>query len=213
MYTGLLHTHKLVVVLFLLIYIIKTVLLLIGKTENLETFAKKVKVPEMIISFLFLITGGIMLFQLPEIKILLIVKIIAVFTSIPLAVIGFKKKNKILAVLSLVLIFATYGLAEMNKRRVELAPVSDEIVTNTEDATYNALAHGKAIFEANCIACHGAAGDLNAVGAKNLQTSELTDEEVATVIKNGKNAMPPYSKVLNESEVEALVEYVKSLRK
>ena len=93
MFTGLLHTHKLVVVLFLLIYIIKTVLLLIGKTENLEVFTKKVKVPEMIISFLFLVTGAVMLFQLPEIKTLLIIKIVAVFASIPLAVVGFKKKR------------------------------------------------------------------------------------------------------------------------
>ncbi|MEM1137750.1 MAG: hypothetical protein AAGI07_18065, partial [Bacteroidota bacterium] len=79
MYTGLLHTHKLVVVLFLLIYLIKTVLLLIGKKDNLDTFSKKVKIPEMVISFLFLITGAVMLFQLPEIKILLIIKIVAVF--------------------------------------------------------------------------------------------------------------------------------------
>ncbi|UZR93343.1 c-type cytochrome [Chondrinema litorale] len=213
MFTGLLHTHKLVVVLFLLIYIIKTVLLLIGKTENLEMFTKKVKVPEMIISFLFLVTGAVMLFQLPEIKTLLIIKIIGVFASIPLAVIGFKKKNKLLAVLSLILLFGAYGLAEVNKRRVAIAPVSADVVTDEADASYDPLVHGKAIFETNCVACHGPAGDLNAVGAKNLQTSELSDEEVSTVIRNGKNAMPPYGKVLNETEVDALVEYVKSMRK
>ncbi|MBT32992.1 MAG: hypothetical protein CMO01_25315 [Thalassobius sp.] len=213
MFTGLLHTHKLVVVLFLLIYIIKTVLLLIGKTENLEVFTKKVKVPEMIISFLFLVTGAVMLFQLPEIKTLLIIKIVAVFASIPLAVVGFKKKNKLLAVLSLVLLFGAYGLAEVNKRRVELTPVSEGVVTDKADASYDPLVHGKAIFETNCVACHGPTGDLNAVGAKNLQTSELSDEEIGTVIRNGKNAMPPYGKVLNETEVAALIEYVKSFRK
>jgi len=213
MYTGFLHTHKLVVVLFLLIYLLKTILLLTGKKDTLATFTKKVKVPEMIISFLFLATGGYMLSQLPEIKTLQYIKLIAVFGSIPLAVIGFKKQNKLLAVLSVLLIIAAYGLAEVSKRRVEKVPVSAEVITDANDASYDALVHGKAIFNANCVICHGENGDMQKVGAKNLQTSALSDSEVQTIILNGKNSMPPYNKILNETEVEALVQYVKSFRK
>jgi len=54
---------------------------------------------------------------------------------------------------------------------------------------------------------------MQKVGAKNLQTSALSDSEVQTIILNGKNSMPPYNKILNETEVEALVQYVKSFRK
>lgn len=213
MYTGFLHTHKLVVVLFLLIYLLKTILLLTNKKETLASFTKKVKVPEMIISVLFLATGGYMLSQLPEIKPLIWVKLGAVFASIPLAVIGFKKQNKVLAVLAILLIVTAYGLAEMSKRRVEKVDVATTIVTDASSSDYNALAHGKALFNANCVICHGENGDMQKVGAKNLQTSELGDSEVKSIILNGKNSMPPYKKILDETEVDALVQYVKSFRK
>ena len=95
MESGIRLTHLLVVVLFILIYLIKTTLLLLNKQETLMKFSKMVKVPEMIVSILFLVTGIYMLTQVPEIKSLLIIKIVAVFLSIPLAVIGFKKQNKI----------------------------------------------------------------------------------------------------------------------
>ncbi len=213
MYTGFLHTHKLVVVLFLLIYLLKAILLLTNKKDTLASFTKKVKIPEMIISVLFLATGGYMLAQLPEIKTLQWVKLAAVFASIPLAVIGFKKYNKALAVTAVLLIVAAYGLAEVAKRRVEKVAVADEVVTNASAANYDALAHGKALFNANCVQCHGQNGDMQKVGAKNLQTSQLSDTEVQNIILNGKNSMPPYSKVLDGSEVDALVQYVKSFRK
>jgi uncharacterized membrane protein SirB2 len=117
MYKGLFYTHLISVNLFLLIYLVKTILLVANKEEALTKLTKGVKVPEMIISVLFLITGVYMLTQLPAINTLLIIKIIAVFASIPLAVIGFKKKKKALAVVSFVLIVAAYGLAEMSKKR------------------------------------------------------------------------------------------------
>lgn len=94
METGIRHTHILSVILFLAIYLIKTVLLLMNKNEALAKFTKVVKVPEMIISTLFLATGVYMLTQVPEIKSLLIIKIVAVVASIPLAIIGFKNKTK-----------------------------------------------------------------------------------------------------------------------
>ncbi|WP_020533852.1 c-type cytochrome [Flexithrix dorotheae] len=213
MYTGILHTHKLVVVLFLLIYLVKTFLLLSGKKEALQGFTKKVKVPEMIISFLFLGTGLFMIFQIPEIRTLLIIKVILVFASIPLAIIGFKKMNKGLAALSFLLLVGAYGLAEINKRRIEKKPISGEIVSDANAEGYDAVVHGKALFMANCVACHGENGDLQNVGAKNLQEAQSSEAEVSEIIMNGKNAMPPYKKILSEDEVQALVKYVFSLRK
>ena len=91
MYKTIFYSHLVSVILFLLIYFIKTVLLLANKNEGLAKFTKTVKVPEMIISTLFLLTGIYMLTQIPEIKTLMIIKIIVVLAAIPLAIIGFKK--------------------------------------------------------------------------------------------------------------------------
>ena len=116
MYSIILKTHFIVVTLFFIIYLIKTILLLASKNEALASFSKKVKVPEMIISFLFLATGIYLMTQV-EIKPLLIVKITIVFLSIPLAVVGFKKGNKGLATLAFLLIVGAFGIGEMMKKK------------------------------------------------------------------------------------------------
>ena len=113
----LLLIHKICVTAFLVIYLIKTILLLSGAQSALDRFAKIFKVPEMIISTGFLVTGIWMYTQIGAIKSMQIIKLVAVVASIPLAVIAFKKKNKALAVLSFVLILMAYGLAEMSKKQ------------------------------------------------------------------------------------------------
>jgi len=211
MYTALLHTHKLSVVLFLLIYLVKGILLLINSPAQ-ERVKKILKVPEMILSFLFLATGIGMLAQIAEVKTLLIIKIVVVFASIPLAVIGFKKGKKALAVLSILLLITAYGLAEMSKRKIEKKDV-DTSISDVSATSYDAVLHGKALFEANCVACHGADGKLMLSGAKDLTLSQSTDEQISQTIQNGKNAMPAYKKVFDEKEVNALTQYVKTFRK
>ena len=71
-------THFVVVTIFFLIYLIKTILLVANKKEQLQNFTKKIKVLEMIVSFLFLGTGIYMMTQV-EITSLLIIKISMVF--------------------------------------------------------------------------------------------------------------------------------------
>src|ERR1700740_3864006 len=112
-FTILLKTHFVVVTIFFLIYLIKTILLLANKNEQLQSFTKKVKVIEMIVSFLFLATGIYLMTQIPEIKPILIIKITIVLLAIPLAIVGFKKGNKGLATLSFILILAAFGMGEM----------------------------------------------------------------------------------------------------
>jgi L-cystine uptake protein TcyP (sodium:dicarboxylate symporter family) len=104
MESGIRLTHLLVVVLFILIYLIKTTLLLLNKQETLMKFSKMVKVPEMIVSILFLVTGIYMLTQVPEIKSLLIIKIVAVF-----AIMGkdFMNPETIVIALGLTVILST----------------------------------------------------------------------------------------------------------
>lgn len=200
---GIRHTHLLSVILFLLIYLIKTVLLLSNKNEGLAKFTKVVKVPEMIVSTLFLATGIYLLTQIPEIKSLLIIKIIAVLISIPLAIIGFKKKNKVLAVLSLLLIIGAYGMAEMSKKQKSK---SMETISGSN-------LNGQELFNASCISCHGADGKLGLMEASDLSISTMELTAKIEIIKNGKGAMTPFAEILTEEQIKAVAEYSESLKK
>ncbi|RMG67193.1 MAG: hypothetical protein D6722_13605 [Bacteroidetes bacterium] len=212
MYTGLLHSHRLVVILFLLLYVIKLGLLLLNREEALAKLTRYTRIPEMVLSVLFLLTGGIMLTQIAQITPLLLVKIGAVLASIPLAVIGFRKKNKLLGALSVLLILGAYGMAEANKIGVNQEPLTG-IETDPAAADYDQGTHGLAIYARNCAVCHGADGTAGGSGAKNLQVSTLSDADIMSLLMEGKNSMPAYAKVLNEAERKAVLTYVKTLRK
>lgn len=210
MYKGIFYTHLVSVILFLLIYLIKTSLLLANKEEALTKFTKSVKVPEMIVSTLFLLTGIYMLTQLPIINTLLIVKICIVFISIPVAVVGFKKKKKALAVLSFLLIVMAYGLAEMSKKRMNRTTIKTE-TKHVEDGAQ--VIDGKTVFEANCTSCHGADGKLGLLGSPDLTTSVLDINSKVEIIRNGKGAMQPFGGLLTDEEIQAVANYVESLKK
>ncbi len=203
-YIGLYHTHKTVVVLFLLIYLIKTILIFVNQ-DALTKFTKIIKIPEMMISFGFLATGIGMLVMWPEVRMLQVIKLVVVFISIPVAIIGFKKQNKPLALLSLVLIIGAYGLAEVNKRKFKVEKPQYEA-----RATLSIL--GKQLYNGNCIICHGADGKLGQAGAKNLAISKLQKNEIIEIVTHGKNSMPPYKKYFDEKEIEAVADYVLTLR-
>ncbi|MEZ4827293.1 MAG: SirB2 family protein [Bacteroidia bacterium] len=213
MYTGLLHTHRLVVILFLLLYLIKAVLLLMNRKETLETFSRRFRIPEMIVSGLFLLTGIGLLLKTAEISPILVAKIVVVLAAIPLAVIGFRKENKILASLSVVFLIAAYGMAEMKKTGVNAAPLSAEVVTDPSNSSYDIVAHGKALYERNCIVCHGAAGNLQGSGAKDLTITQLDANAMKTLIQKGKNSMPSYEKLYSEQETDAVIRYIQQLKK
>lgn len=196
-------THRIVVSLFLLIYLVKTILLLMNKSEGLKSFSRLIKVPEMIVSALFLLTGiwlTINLFPKPGINMLYVIKITLVLASIPLAVIGFKKGNKMLAILSLLCIILGYGLAEMSKKKRE----KGEIATTAAD--------GKEMFEATCISCHGENGKLMMSGASDLSVSGINRDSVISVITNGRNTMLPYQSAYSAEQIEKLADYVITLR-
>lgn len=204
MYTGLLHSHKLFVLLFVLHYTIKLVLLLMNKKETLEKYSKPTRIPEMIISTGFLVTGVWMMMTGTAFTTLIVVKLLCVFSSIPLAVIGFKRSNKLLATLAVVLIFMSYGLAEMNRAKKAGGKIDTSSIENPIEA-------GKLIYTNSCVTCHGADGNLGLSGAKKLPETTLTREEQIALIKNGKNAMPAY-KNLTDAQVEAVVDYVATMK-
>lgn len=196
MATGMLHSHTLFVVLFTLIYLIKTILLLSDRDELLEKFKKKTKVLEMIVSFGFLGTGIFLLTQLPVISYLMIIKLVLVFLSIPLAVIGFKKKNKVLATLSFFLIVVSFSLAYKAKEAKAGAKIADLT--------------GKEIFEEKCTLCHGGDGKLGLSGAKDLSASQLNHPDIVTIITEGKNAMAAYKTSLTPEQIETVASYIET---
>lgn len=133
MYKVLLHTHSIIITLFLLIYLVKTTLLLLNKKENLAKFSALIKIPEIIISILFLVTGIALLIISGPITFYQIIKLILVFAAIPIAVVGFKKSNKFLAVISLLLIILSFVLGAMNKKLIQKVENSSAIISKPEN--------------------------------------------------------------------------------
>lgn len=200
MYKGILHTHYLVVTLFLLIYVVKTILLLSNKNDMLAAFTKKIKIAEMIVSALFLITGIYLATQLPfgsKYDYLFWIKLIMVFASIPIAIIGFKKGNKILAALSLLLITGSFGLAEVYHKKKAIPK---------ESAGAIAANDGESLYKANCVLCHGGDGKLGASGAKDLSASTMDVAAMKEIIIHGKGLMPAAQ--VTEEQAGAIAEYV-----
>jgi mono/diheme cytochrome c family protein len=207
MYKGMLHTHLLSVVLFLVIYLIKTSLLLMNKTTSLQAFTRKVKVPEMIISFLFLGTGIYLLMHTAVVDTFIYLKLAAVALSIPLAIIGFKKGNKMLAVFSLVLLIMAYGLAEMHGKRARAFAPAPAAISSDKGMP------GMAIYQQNCTRCHGDKGDAGLSGAADLSTSQNSMAYKMLVVKDGKGGMPAYGTTLSDEQLNAVLAYIETLKK
>lgn len=204
MFTGMLHTHKLVVTLFLLLYLVKTILLLLNKNTALQNFSKKTRVLEMIISVAFLLTGIYLAYNSGNIGQLFWIKIVCVAASIPIAVIAFKKSNNGLALLALLLIIAAYGLGEINKKGKKTIP--------GEFANVKAAQLGKVIYEKKCMNCHGRDGKSGLSGAKDLTISILTHQEKVEIVKEGKNVMLSFKDQLDDVQVNAVVDYLSQLK-
>lgn len=186
-----LKIHSISVTIFFLIYFIKTLLLLSNAHAQLAKFKFYTRILEIIVSSLFLITGVYLMTQIPEIKSMLIIKLLLVVASILVAIIAYKKANKILALLSFMFILGAYGLAEMSRMGNKV---------NAE------LSNGKAIYEQNCAVCHGNDGKLGMAGASDISQTSLQKQEIVNIILNGKGAMPRVQ--MTEEQANAVADYV-----
>lgn len=218
-------THQVSVIVFLLIYSVKTVLLLANSHKALESFKRVTKVPEMLVSTLFLVTGIWMFVAIGSISTLQIVKLVMVVAAIPLAVVAYKKNKKPLAIVSLLLIIAAYGMAEMNKAKkrkeagTSTVATTTDVVTDPTAAGYNSIKHGEYIYNnlapVSCKSCHGDKGNAMIGNATDLTQSGLDKESIKNVIKNGRvgaGQMPAFGS-LQPAEYDALADYLTSLRK
>ena len=199
--------HRVVVTLFLLHYVVKTYFLLSDKKETLAGYTAKTRIAEMILAVLFLATGIWLIAKGPSLPLIMWVKIGLVFASIPLAIVGFKRGNKALAILAVVFLIAAYGIAEMNKAKYAK---EDKAPVDTSTAA-GPVAVGKDVYTVKCVACHGPGGDAGLAGAKNLKITQLSDDDQKQIIKNGKNGMSGFPD-LTDDQLSGLVAYIKTLK-
>jgi len=204
--------HLIAVQLFVLLYLVKLVLLFTSKTK-LDAFSKKIRVPEMMVSALFLLTGLWLFAVLGAIKTLQILKLALVLVSIPLAVAGYKNHNKALAILSFALLVSAYGISEAARskpyRPAHVSIAGNIAAVNTE---------GIRGYLENCAMCHGQDGDKGYRGATLLSASKMDAGAAAAIIvagikKGSHGTMPAFGQVLNESQVGAIAAYIQGLKK
>jgi mono/diheme cytochrome c family protein len=90
---------------------------------------------------------------------------------------------------------------------------------------FSSVAHaqskGATLFQSNCQMCHGADGKGStptgqAMKVANLHSPavvKMSNAELASVISNGKNAMPAFGSRLTPPQIESLVSYIRTLQK
>jgi len=80
---------------------------------------------------------------------------------------------------------------------------------------------GAAVFKSKCIVCNGVDGTGNTPLGKQLQAANLrskevqkkTNAEIHKVIHDGNGNMPPFGEQLNDSEINQVIQFVRSLGK
>ena len=204
--TTLLRIHITAVMLFLLTYVIKTVLLFTSRTM-LEKYSRFTKIPEIVISVVFLTTGIWLYIIVGGIKYMQILKLVFVIIAIPLAVVGFKNHKKGLALFALILIIGAYGLAEMSKNKIFI-PKKVEVAS--ADNSINA--EGALIYYQNCVFCHGNDGKKMYRNAPDLTMSALNEDAIIQSVREGsKGKMPSYHLILSDENIRSVAKYVASL--
>lgn len=88
-------------------------------------------------------------------------------------------------------------------------------------------ADAKALWDANCVQCHGKTGAADTKMGKTLNAKDLTDSAVQAaftdakatqsikegVKENGKTTMKAFGGKLTDDEIKSLVAYVRTLKK
>jgi len=215
---GFLHSHVAVVTLFLVFLLFKTILLLANKKALLEKIRTRFKMVDPILGTLMLITGGYMLYLYGgAAPMYLWIKLVLVLIIIPVGIVAFKKENKIMATLALLLTFYIYGVSEAGSltfsKNVEDAT---EIVVEDNnvdlEVTESMLTDGEKIYLAECKKCHGTDGKKGLFKAPDLTKSELTLEERIAWIKQGKGVMPSYEDKLSADDIKSVAAYIEELK-
>jgi cytochrome c6 len=71
---------------------------------------------------------------------------------------------------------------------------------------------GQAIFQQNCVRCHGANGKRGLNGAHDLTKSNLNEFGRTYLVTNGMGKMPAFDKKLTPAQVRQVVAYSLTLK-
>ncbi len=74
------------------------------------------------------------------------------------------------------------------------------------------LLPGQAIFQKNCVRCHGANGKRGLNGAHDLTQSNLNAFGRTYLVTNGMGKMPAFGKMLTPAQVQQVVAYSLTLK-
>ncbi|MFZ9846698.1 MAG: c-type cytochrome [Flavobacteriales bacterium] len=196
--------HMVLVLLFVISMFIKTILIF-KSNESFDNYRAKTKMPEMLVTILFLIIGIVLIVMKDgPFHTLFYVKLGAVVAGIPLGIIGAKKHSKILIALSTIFFFGAYALSEIAKGKGVQKEISQEVKVENL---------GKEIYTTNCSSCHGADGKQGSNGASDLSATTLNTEEISKVInegRRGKGVMPKFT--YEGEQLKALTNYLDSLK-
>lgn len=80
---------------------------------------------------------------------------------------------------------------------------------------------GPDIFATKCATCHGKDGSGNTPMGKSLKLKDMgsadvqkaSDKDLKDIIAKGKKPMPPYGDKLSDPQIDALVKFIRSLKK
>ena len=102
------------------------------------------------------------------------------------------------------------------------APTPDTTPSGPAASNESPEVLGARVFAARCALCHGPDGHGDGPGAAALNPKprnyhdkaymdSRTDAQLLEVIRNGKGAMPKWSGILSEAEIQAVLKHVRSL--
>ena len=80
---------------------------------------------------------------------------------------------------------------------------------------------GAALYKGKCASCHGADGSGQTPVGKSMKLRDLRSDEVQkqsakdlfTIIADGKGKMPAYKAKMSTADIDALVAFIKTLKK
>ena len=203
---GILHLHVTIVILFFGFFMLKLVLLILGKNHTLNHIRNRFKIVDIILGSLMLLTGVFLLTLKQNFEFYLVTKIVLMMLAIPLGIVGIKRGRVVLALGSIIIFVYIYGVAETRSAKFKRTYKVIEY-----DKSITEIEQGKIIFNALCVECHGQDGKKSLFNAPDLTSSKLSEDEKRQVITNGRKVMPKYKNDLHEEEIEKLLKYIKAL--
>jgi cytochrome c553 len=211
--TGMLHSHTLVVVLYILVLLVLAFFIISGRQNAFYTIRAKLRIPRIALETLMLGTGVYLMLKAPDgFAVYNLIKYALIIMGIGLAVVAFLKMNKFAIIGSIIVFVYIFMLSK--QRNFLLQPETERITSQlaTLPPTANLLDKGKIIYTIACTRCHGETGESQFRKAKNLKQSVIPIETAQHIIKVGQNAMPAFAH-LNDEQIQAVSTYIQKLKK